>query len=236
MRLLGWLGGLFVGLLVASSAAAAAIPGPQRALCPQCFGLEAIGQDIFTDQPGRRHELEALVAAADHEIASFYGPLSSHPRFVFCGTPSCLASFGGGATGITYGAQLIRIAPNGFRAAIVTHERLHAEIAARMGWQGLWSEPVPIWFSEGLATYLAGDDRFNQPYSPADQRWIEAGVTRAQWNRLLAERDWIAGYGAATAAVATIDRKIGHQGLRRLLERVAAGEAFDTVLADLFST
>ena len=236
MRIWSWLMGAIVVLILAGGTAAAAIPGPQRALCPQCFGLTAIGDDAFTDDPGQADQLRQLIATADEETAKFYGPLQSHPRYVLCTTPECLATFGGGSTGITYGWQLIRIAPHGLRSAILTHERLHAEIAARLGWRSLWSEPVPVWFNEGLATYLAHDDRFNQSYSAADIDWIKAGTDRTSWNRLLTERDWIAGYGAATAAIAQLDRQLGLQGLRALLDDVAKGAPFNEALMRLSAT
>ncbi|MEO8686030.1 MAG: hypothetical protein ABI414_14460 [Devosia sp.] len=236
MRIRSWLAGAIVVLILAGGTAAAAIPGPQRALCPQCFGLTAIGGDAFTDNPAQADQLRQLIATADEEIAKFYGPLQSHPRYVLCTTPECLATFGGGSTGITYGWQLIRIAPHGLRPTILTHERLHAEIAARLGWRSLWSEPVPVWFNEGLATYLAHDDRFNQSYSPADIAWIMAGTDRASWNRLLTERDWIAGYGAARAAITQLDRQLGLQGLRALLDNVAKGTPFNEALMQLSAT
>lgn len=234
MRFLHWLAGAVAILILASGAAVAAIPGPQRALCPQCFGLADIGDDVFTDDPAQAAQLRQLVATADAEIAHFYDALLvSHPRYVLCTKPACLATFGGGSTGITYGWQLIRVAPHGLRPAIVTHERLHAELAARLGWRGLWSEPVPVWFNEGLATYLAGDERFDRPYTADDIAWIKAGVSRAQWNHLLDARDWTAGYGAARAAIAELEGQIGRAGLRVLLDRVANGESFDTALAAL---
>ncbi|MEO5808244.1 hypothetical protein [Devosia sp.] len=236
MRIWAWLAGAAVFLVLASGAAAAAIPGPQRALCPQCFGLIAIGDDAFTDDPAQADHFRQLMATADSAIAEFYGSLQSHPRYVLCTRPQCLATFGGGSTGITYGWQLIRIAPQGLRPAILTHERLHAELAARLGWRGLWSEPVPVWFNEGLATYLAHDDRFNQPYTAADIAWIKHAVDRVAWNQLLAERDWIAGYGAAAAAVAELNHHIGRNGLRDLLDMVAGGETFDAALKDLLPT
>lgn len=236
MRILSWLAGAIVVLILAGGTAAAAIPGPQRALCPQCFGLTAIGDDVFTDDLAQADRFRQLIATADEEIAKFYGPLQSHPRYVLCTTPECFATFGGGSTGITYGWQLIRIAPHGLRPAIVTHERLHAEIAARMGWRSVWSEPVPVWFNEGFATYLARDDRFDQSYSPADIAWIKTGTDRTSWNRLLTERDRVAGYGAATAAVEQLELQLGLQGLRALLDDVARGTPFDEALIQLSAT
>lgn len=237
MRVLRALVGIVMLLLLAGGAAAAAIPGPQRALCPQCFGLIDIGDDIFTDDSAEATRLRQLVATADAEMAAFFGsPLNSHPRYLLCTTPQCVATFGGGPTGITYGWHLIRISPQGLRPAIVTHERLHAELAARMGWGTIWYDRVPVWFNEGLATYVAGDDRFDQAYSAADIDWIKAGVSREQWDRLLQERDWVAGYGAARAAIDDLDARIGHGGLRLLVERLAAGEDFDTALAQLLAT
>lgn len=237
MRVLHWLGGAIAILILAGGTAAAAIPGPQRALCPQCFGLTDIGDDVFTDDPALAARLHQLVATADLEIASFFGdPPRSHPRYVFCTTPACLAAFGGGSTGVTYGWQLIRVAPHGLRSAIVTHEKLHAEFAVRTGWRMLWHDPVPVWFNEGLATYLAGDKRFDQTYSADDIAWIKHGVSRAQWNQLLHERDWMAGYGAARAAIADLERTIGMDGLRILFDKVTEGESFDTALAGLLPT
>jgi hypothetical protein len=219
-------------LLLATGALAAAVPGPQRAICPQCFGLTDIGNDIFTDDPLRATELRQLVASADRTIEGFFGDtLVSRPRYIFCTTAQCLATFGGGQTGLTYNRFLIRIAPQGIASYIVTHERLHAEIGARAGLRSLVTDAIPVWFDEGLATYLAGDTRFPGPLSDDDVSWIEGGTTRAQWNALLASRDWIAGYGAAEAAITKLDTDLGRERLRAVAEALIAGETLPAALA-----
>lgn len=233
MRLWYWLGGALAALVLLAGTAAAAIPGPQRAICPQCFGLTAISANVFTDGAEQAEALNHMAAQANAATESFFGSLRSNPRIILCTTAACQRDFDIPTIGVTNNAVLIRIAPDGLRQTILTHERLHAELTARLGFAGIVGEPVPIWFNEGLATYLSGDDRFDQPYSADDIARIKTAVSRDAWNQRLAERDWIAGYGAARAAIAELDASIGQEGLRRIVEGIAAGQDYDTARAGI---
>jgi len=217
-------------LLLVAGTAAAAIPGPQHALCPACFGLTRIAEGVYTDAPERAAELASFPAAADATASAFYGSRESGPRLILCASRACAASFGVKAAGVTFGWHLVVIGPSGLNATIVTHERLHAELNVRLGLRSLTDDPVPVWFNEGLATHLSGDTRFPGPFTAADIIWVKSADTRHAWRRRLAEGGWTRGYGAAAAAVAQLEGAIGRDGLRRVIERVADGVPFEVAL------
>jgi hypothetical protein len=217
-------------LAVFVTAAAAAAPGPHRALCPQCFGLAAIGDDIFTDDPGRADEFRQMIALARERDAAFFGSqLKARPRLITCTTRRCDVAFGGGtnAKGTTYGDLLIRFGPLRLVESIFAHELVHAELAHRSGWP---YRRFPAWFNEGLAVYVSEDTRYPGEADEADVAWIEGAITPEDWLRFIGKSTHA--YEAARTAVGEIADQVGLAGLRELIAEVASGASFDRALAD----
>ena len=222
----------FLGFIATAAAAAAALPGPQRALCPQCYGLSPIGGGIFTDAPHEADRLRALVETANRSVEVFFGTRGAAPRIILCTEAPCHQTFGSKPRGLTFGYHLVLIAPKGINRTIVTHELVHAELHRFMDIGDLWHQRFPAWFDEGLATLLSDDDRIDPAPPAADIAWIKSARNFRDWGRFIREReDWRPAYSAAAAAVGEIEARIGRYGLMDLIRDVAAGTDFDTALA-----
>lgn len=231
MRIRTFVVGLGAALCLGLAAAYAALPGAHRALTPWVFGLTAAGPGLWVDDRARAADVRTLAARADRTVAGFFGPLETRPRIVFCTTRRCADDFGLRPRGLTYGAHLVFIGPEGMNETIVTHERTHAELHRALRLSDLWDQRVPSWFDEGLASHLSGDTRYHRPVNARDADWICAARSFRDWGRLHPEHDWRATYGAAARLVEEIEEIQGRDGLRDLVEAVEAGASFDAEYA-----
>ncbi len=230
--------GLFTTLLM-TAATAYALPGPQRMLAPNAYGLSEIAPGIFTDNPDRKDDELKIIRAANATVKNFFRTLEASPRYIFCTTMMCERAFGEyNRRAVTYGWHAIHLPPKALNdphlgEILAAHERVHAELHIRMGPTMLWKQSIPNWFDEGLASYISNDDRLslNQPQSNID--WIRRSGTYWDWGDFVKARGWRDAYGSASALVARIDREVGKDGLRRLINRSSKGETFGTVLKEL---
>lgn len=226
-------------ILVSVGIAAAAIPGPQRALTPKLFGLTEIAPNVFTDETSRATEWLSMRDVANLKVQNFFGSLKSNPRYILCSTMACEHVFGKqGNIAQTYGWSFIHVPPKAMQEKdvgliLLTHERVHAELIYRWGVSALWDQKIPNWFNEGLASFISEDKRLEPSYSEEQRWWIRGSKTFWDWNGFVVARGWRDAYGAAEDNVAVINRKIGRAGLLSLINRSLAGEGFDKVEAQL---
>ena len=226
-------------ILASVGIAAAAIPGPQRALAPKLYGLTEIAPDVFTDDTSRAVEWLSMRDAANLKVEAFFGELKSKPRYILCTNMACELTFGKrGKIAQTYGWSLIHIPPKAMKEKdlgliLLAHERVHAELVYRWGASALWDEKIPSWFNEGLATFVSQDKRVESAYSDEQRLWIRGSKSFWDWDVFVNERGWRAAYGAADENVSLINRKVGRAGILALINRSLAGEGFDKVEAQL---
>ena len=213
----------------------AVLPGPHRALVPQAFGAHKITPGIYTDAPEHAAQLRALVTQADADVAAFMGELRTNPRIIVCTQQGCADRFRFGSAGLNIWAHLIFIGPDGLGQITLTHERMHAELHRGYGLDHFWSPDFPLWFDEGLAALVSADTRLpiTRPQSAA---WIKHAHTMHDWADLAEGKPWVISYGAALSLVADFAAHHGRAGLRDLIARVEAGEAFQTVWAQYQGT
>jgi hypothetical protein len=227
------------GLVVSIGVAAAAIPGPQRALAPEYYGLHEIAPSVFTDDVARSADWLNMRDAANIKVQAFFGALKSQPRYILCSTMACEHTFGkSGNVAQTYGWSYIHVPPKAIDEKdvgliLLTHERVHAELVYRWGVSALWDKKIPSWFNEGLASFVSEDKRLEPSYSDEQRTWIRGSETFWDWGNYVNARGWRDAYGAAEDNVARINRKIGRDGLLVLINRSLAGEGFDQVEAQL---
>lgn len=186
-----------------------------------------IAPHIYVDREipiGSVTRLLNIVEKARVRAAYFYGPLIAEPDILFCSTMECYTKFGAIGLGYTLGNTIL-ISPYGARAAIVSHELSHVELAARLGWQPDVLDKVPQWFDEGAAVMVS------LAYEFSDEAWLEAcqnGASSPQLSELKSVEGWnqVTGangvnmhrsYGTARQEVVRWHAKVGNKGLEQLL-------------------
>ena len=210
----------------AGFAAGAVLPGPHRMLCPGCYGLVRLGDNLYVDGAmtrAQRVRATRALAAGRARIKAFYGELMANPVVVVCRTRKCAAIFGSkGAKGITYGWQAILLSQSRILETIAAHEYAHAELHWRMGLMGWARGTVPAWFDEGLAVVLSQDPRFRRDEPPE----AVAAVMKVQsylgdWAQHSERVGWRTAYGAAATRVRRLHRRLGDKELLEFVERLA---------------
>ncbi len=231
-RVLIWLA---VAAVPTAFAIAAALPGPHRLACPQCYGLREIGDRVYVDAAFTERDERRLLDAiriGRQRAAAFFGEVKGRPRIAACKSQACLDIFGGGgAKAVAYGWHAIRMSPTGLNATIASHELIHIELHWRLGAVGLWGPSIPAWFDEGLAVILSEDTRFRRRVAEQHVRAVMQVKTFRDWSRFTKDVGWRTSYGAAATAVRRLDRKLGRSGLKRFIDRVLQGADFDETLA-----
>ncbi|MPL73047.1 hypothetical protein SDC9_18840 [bioreactor metagenome] len=161
---------LALGAGLGVAALLAFLPALRGAACPRCFGLEPAGGGLWVEASMPAHARAALAAevrAARARIAAFYGPPRAHLRLIACETAACDRRLGGrGAAAVTYSlgpVSVVRLAPRGLSATVLTHELAHAETHAQLGLRGQLGGRLPTWFDEGLSVVISDDRRYLGP-------------------------------------------------------------------------
>jgi hypothetical protein len=145
----------------------------------------------------------------------------------------CYRKYGGIGLGYTIGNNIL-ISPYGTRAAIVSHELSHAELAARLGGQKQAQSKVPQWFDEGTAVMVS------LAYEFSDDAWLAAchdGETSPPLSELETRAGWqhVTGangvnmqlsYGTARQEVIRWYAQVGRKGLIQLIQALKANQDF----------
>ena len=161
---------LALGAGLGLAALLAFLPALRGAACPRCFGLDPAGAGLWVEASMPAHARVALAAevrAARARIAAFYGPPRAHLRLIACESAACDRRLGGrGAAAVTYSlgsVSVVRLAPRGLSATVLTHELAHAETHAQLGLRGQLGGRLPTWFDEGLSVVISDDPRYLGP-------------------------------------------------------------------------
>lgn len=198
--------------------------------------MRQIAPRVYVDREMAREDIPRLlntVEKARVRTAYFYGELSAAPDILFCSTMECYRKFGAVGLGYTLGNTIL-ISPYGARAAIVSHELSHVELAARLGWRPDVMDKVPQWFDEGTAVMVS------LAYEFSDEAWLEAcqnGEGPPRLSELESAEDWnqVTGangvnmqrsYGTARQEIVRWYAKAGRKGLEQLIQALKDGENF----------
>ena len=212
---------------------AAALPGPHRIAFPGAYGLTEVSDGVWTDAPERADALRATANEARRNVQDFFdGPLRK-PTLVLCATTACAEDFGIGGNGLSVAHLGILVSPGGLTEGTLTHEMTHFRLHRSMGVRNIWAQPYPTWFDEGLATHVANHPRWSGEITQAARAQIRK-VDRF-WKLRGAFEELGVGrtYRAAADEVATIEGRVGRDGLLELINRAEAGEDFDALLIEM---
>ncbi len=223
-------------LLAGGLVAAVVLPGPQHIVCPSCHGLEKIAAGIYVDPVvplAERIKIVSAINQARRRVAVFFGPLEATPRIIVCRSRACARTFGTlGAKGVAFAWHAILLTNSRIFGVIAAHELSHVELHWRMGLAGWLRGTVPAWFDEGLATVISEDPRFRRDASREAVR--DVMMVRSylgQWAQHAGRVGWRTAYSAASTRVRQLERRIGRDGLKRFVKRLAR----DGDLADLLA-
>ena len=221
------------GLLFLCFIGGVALPGTHRIVVPESYGLTEIAPGIWTDAPGRRGDLLALLNEAKGRVDAFFGDTSRKPNAILCATDTCAKNFGIGGNGLSIAHVAIMVSPGGLTLGTLTHELTHFRLHRALGPRNLVQQPFPTWFDEGLATHVANHPRWNGTVTQAARNRVREVGRFWQLNNAFRELGVGMTYRAAAAEVAAIERNIARSGLLELIERTEAGEGFDDVLNEI---
>jgi hypothetical protein len=202
-------------------------------------GLLPIASHIYVDReisPESAARLLNIVEKARVRAAYFYGELIAKPNILFCSTMECYRKFGAIGLGYTLGNTIL-ISPYGARAAIVSHELSHVELAARLSGQPEVMNNIPQWFDEGTAVMVS------LAYEFSDEAWLEAchnGESSPRLSEIESVDGWnqVTGangvnmqrsYGTARQEVVKWYAKAGRKGLEQLIQALKDRENFHDV-------
>ena len=188
-----------------------------------------------TEDATLRAHMESVAADSWSNLGAFLGKIRSSPFVILCSDLETCARFSGSAnsrilTHRTPYNDFIVVGPDRMESLLLTHELVHAELDARLG---LWKTliKVPMWFQEGLAMVISGDQRFDEVTLRAaiEKTGINPELKDLEswrsFNRLAAKNSQLA-YGLAFKEVSLWYRKAGKEGVRKLLDCLEKGEAF----------
>ncbi len=238
-----WILGFAAG--VASLLAGCAAMKQARLLEPTSFGMEQVAPRVYVKKgvsQEQRRELIDSYEKARQQVMEFYGGLFTDPTVYGCDTRECIESFGG----IGDGFAAVRVAgillwKKVFGPGDVAHEWSHLELHVRLA--GGARRTIPAWFHEGLATVVGEIPRHSEAVY---QEVVSSGfpippisdlITGAQWGAAFGKYPNPKGlnvvYSTAGHEVRVWLERVGRHGLVSLIERIKAGEDFNTVYADL---
>ncbi|MFG1615776.1 hypothetical protein ACGFI3_23695 [Nonomuraea wenchangensis] len=228
------LGGSAALVVAAVAGVVTAFPSVAATTCPGCYGLERLRPGVYAEpglsQAQRRHVTD-VVEQARQRVGAFYGGRESSPGVLVCLTDACYRRIGGGGErGIAVLNRAVMLSPRGADPVIASHELSHVELHVRLGGR---AEQVPQWFDEGLAVLVSGDPRHLAPETAGDRCLVDSRhalpETLTGWLEM-AGTDPQAYAKAACQVSRWVQANGGRDAVRKLIERLAAGDDFAQIV------
>lgn len=146
------------------------------AICPQCFGFESSGKQVYVERSmpaGESLKVQRALTLAEERIRGFYGDNGIYPRVLVCATQKCIRRIGGGnASSGSVGSFVMILGPQGASVTEMTHELSLIEVSKRIGVFHTIMESVPAWFDEGVAVLAANDPAYIGPANTKRDRCL----------------------------------------------------------------
>ncbi len=203
--------------------------------CPDCFGFDDMGEDVFVEPRLADIDRERLrndIASARSTVSKFYGQPVHSNRFIVCATGACNEWVNGGsAKAFAVGDNLVYVSPAGRNETILTHELAHVQLHAMLGDAAL--DDVPAWFDEGLAVVVSKDDRYLQPSHSglAACRIEDDGrplpTSKSDWLDAAPVGDHMVYAWAACRVSSWLKIHDGAAGVKKAVDAIRSGRKFD---------
>lgn len=236
-------------LLLALTLGGCAAIDAVKLLAPESHGLEKVTPSLYVEAGAdaeTRQRLQEAMVLAERAIKAAYGTV--HARLVVhaCITDTCSRNFGGyGAVKAkVYAGHLVLLSPRGLNWHYIAHEWSHAEVISRLSFTA-WLK-LPQWFDEGLAVAISEAPEHSEAHwqflvaanvaRPTREellsldslrRWHDAvgryGEKQNLERRARGEPEITPVYSAAGHEVRPWLRKVGSEGLQRLIADLNAG-------------
>jgi hypothetical protein len=207
--------------------------------------LQQLSPMLYADAaypPEKHAQLISAMGHAKRRVADFFGEqLAADPDVIFCKKQDCAAYFAGTgmrgkalrqgqtASGGRYKTSrptIVIVKQGRYGEQQLAHELNHIEVNARTG-----SKPMPAWFVEGLATYMA-----KQPECTPNDHVDAQGVDHLQ-QMSTQHIDWLSytndplrshvSYCQAAHEVSLWIKQRGKPALIKLLSAVKMGKKFE---------
>jgi hypothetical protein len=180
----------------------------------------------------QRQAVLEIQTRAKTRIENMFGAPRAKPLVVFLNNPATIFTFKSNGYGDTHfvGPRVcVILGPQGTNVDVVAHELLHAELSERVGPWRKFSE-IPARFDEGLAMQVDFRSRYDssQPVDSAELASLQTLRSMDQFNAGNDE-EITRHYARSKRAVTQWLEKIGRSNLYSRLERIRAGESFETV-------
>ncbi|MFO0594614.1 MAG: hypothetical protein U0228_04905 [Myxococcaceae bacterium] len=215
---------------------AALFVSERRALAASLVGfssLEPVAPGVWVDPEmpaAQRAQVLTWVTDAAAQLDAFYGSTRAPRRIILGSRMDRLGPFANNEYGSTLYSPLgatVVIGPEGLNADVITHELAHAELFARLGW---WRNLVamPVWFDEGLAMQFDHRERYGaEAYRALEQRGGLVPLTSLWSGAQFFDEHAADHYVQVKHDVAECLSRAGPEGLRAVIDRVAAGGDFE---------
>ena len=175
---------------------------------------------------------DQLVTDSRARIQQTFGSLQSNPLVVFFDEPDTFWPFRPneyGSTNFIGSKVCVIIGSKGQNIDVLSHELMHAEIAERVGHWRRFTE-LPVWFDEGLAMQVDYRIAYDLPASESSKADDVKSLRTAGDFFTANDATLTKNYASAKTVVKKWVSDVGSSNVYRQLERVRAGESFDSVI------
>jgi hypothetical protein len=177
---------LVLTILIIVPVAAWMIVKPIRVVAPQLFDITCPVVSVCVEDVTQLQAASQLYSEAVTFVGTTIGPITGHPKVIFCSTEVCSRSFGlGSRSAVTMGRLGTVISPRAWKPYYLRHEMIHYLQEEQLGYIKLLF--MPAWFVEGMAYSLSEDPRDPlaepfQAHRKAFRDWYAARSRSTLWS------------------------------------------------------
>lgn len=211
---------------------------------PSLFGLQGITHSIYVEPSmsnWQKWQTYTKIVHAEQTIKEFFGSNFARPKIIACITAFCHHRFGGKTNAPepigfkNYTSNIVRLTRQDIEDRYrIRYKLAKMELVTRFR-TDINKSQIPVWFQEGLATYLSGNPRFGKlawydylRHSP-HVKDIQSLKTVQHWKQ--AEKKSLPVQLLARQEFARWFTEAGQTGFLKFIENVNIGQSFKKAFA-----